>query len=276
MMPTLATRFGRDRVQLTSERPLTDEQLRRVAPSIFADGAHASRSARYSYIPTIEVLRGLRANGFDPYTVAQARTRDEANFGYTKHFLRLRHRSHLGTDQTNEIILLNSHNGSSSYQMLAGVFRYVCANGLICGKTYHDIRVPHKGDARDQVLDGAHVILRSFGLVTEARQRMQATQLTREEARAYGAAALQLRYDGVHTAISPAQAVEPRREQDRRTDLWTVLNVAQENLLRGGQPGRAADGRSVTTRAITAIDQGTALNRALWTLAEEMAKLKSA
>jgi len=54
------------------------------------------------------------------------------------------------------------------------------------------------------------------------------------------------------------------------------LNVAQENLLRGGQPGRAADGRSVTTRAITAIDQGTALNRALWTLAEEMAKLKSA
>lgn len=33
--------------------------------------------------------------------------------------------------EINEIILINSHNGTSYYQMLAGMFRFVCMNGLV-------------------------------------------------------------------------------------------------------------------------------------------------
>ncbi|ECW9177538.1 DUF945 domain-containing protein, partial [Salmonella enterica subsp. enterica serovar Enteritidis] len=29
--------------------------------------------------------------------------------------------------------LLNSHDGSSSYQMVPGLFRFICTNGLVCG-----------------------------------------------------------------------------------------------------------------------------------------------
>jgi len=32
--------------------PLTNEQVRSLAPSAFAVGAHESRSERYTYIPT--------------------------------------------------------------------------------------------------------------------------------------------------------------------------------------------------------------------------------
>jgi len=46
-------------------------QMRQTAPSIFASGKHASRSERYSYIPTIEVLRGLRTEGFEPFMGAR-------------------------------------------------------------------------------------------------------------------------------------------------------------------------------------------------------------
>ena len=52
-------------------RPLSEDQMRQAAPSIFADGKHASRSERYTYIPTIDVLRGLRREGFEPFMVAQ-------------------------------------------------------------------------------------------------------------------------------------------------------------------------------------------------------------
>lgn len=45
---TLVTRFGQQTFVLRSETPLGDEQMRRAAPSIFAEGKHASRSERYT------------------------------------------------------------------------------------------------------------------------------------------------------------------------------------------------------------------------------------
>src|SRR3954469_20340866 len=92
--PTLATRFGHNTFVLRSEIPLGEDQMRRVAPSIFAAGKHDSRSERYTYIPTIDVLRGLRGlrkQGFEPFMVAQGRTRVEGRAEYTKHMIRLRH-----------------------------------------------------------------------------------------------------------------------------------------------------------------------------------------
>ena len=60
--------------------------------------------------------------------------------------------------------------------------------------------------------------------------------------------------------------------------LWQTFNVIQENLIRGGLDGRrqTADGRirRSRTRPINGIDQNVGLNRALWTLAEGMQRLK--
>ncbi len=129
--PQLATRFGRNRFELRSETPLTEDQMHQAAPSIFAAGKHASRSERYTYIPTIEVLRGLRKEGFEPFMVAQSRSRIEGKTEFTKHLIRLRHLRD-GSGQTtkpeaNEIILINSHDGASSYQLMAGQFRLLPA-----------------------------------------------------------------------------------------------------------------------------------------------------
>ncbi len=53
----LASRFASRSPSLRSDYPLSDDQIHRVAPSIFADAPHESRSERYSYIPTAAVLR---------------------------------------------------------------------------------------------------------------------------------------------------------------------------------------------------------------------------
>src|SRR3546814_10419366 len=70
-----------------------------------------------------------------------------------------------------------SHDGSSSYQMLAGMFRFVCHNGLVCGDTVADVRVPHKGDVTDHVIEGAYEILRGFEQVHSSREAMRAITL---------------------------------------------------------------------------------------------------
>ena len=59
----LASRFASRSPSLRSDSPLSDDQIRRVAPSIFADAPHESRSERYSYIPTAAVLTELHHAG---------------------------------------------------------------------------------------------------------------------------------------------------------------------------------------------------------------------
>ena len=95
------------------------------------------------------------STGFQPFTVTQTRVRNEDRRDFTKHMIRFRHAGQINArGEANEIILLNSHDGTSSYQMLAGMFRFVCSNGLVCGDTVADVRVPHKGDVTAQVVEG--------------------------------------------------------------------------------------------------------------------------
>ena len=274
----LASRFGRFSPSLRSSTPIADDQLRQVAPSIFAEAAHDSRSTRYTYIPTSTILDGLRKEGFQPFAVTQTRVRDEGKRDFTKHMLRLRHASQIADTEANEIILLNSHDGTSSYQMLAGMFRFVCSNGLVCGNTVSDVRVPHKGQIMDNVIEGAYDVLDGFGLVRELRDDMRAISLRPAEAEIFARSALTLKYepDPVKPApVTESQILAPRRSADSGTDLWTTFNRVQENLVRGGLPARNAAGRRTRTREVQGIDQSVKINRALWLLADEMKKLKS-
>ena len=63
--------------------------------------------------------------------------------------------------------------------------------------------------------------------------------------------------------------------EDRKSDLWSIFNRVQENLVKGGLTGRTANGRRQRTRPVQGIDQNLRLNRALWMLAEGMRQLKS-
>ncbi|MEQ6699737.1 DUF932 domain-containing protein [Pseudomonas aeruginosa] len=274
----LASRFASRSPVLRSDSPLSDDQIHRVAPSIFAEAPHESRSQRYAYIPTATVLTELRKEGFQPFMVTQTRTRHEDRRDYTKHMIRLRHASQINArGEANEIILLNSHDGSSSYQMLAGMFRFVCSNGLVCGDTVADVRVPHKGDVAGQVIEGAYQVLHGFDRALESRESMQAITLDEGEAEVFARAALSLKYDDPDkpAPITESQILMPRRFDDRRPDLWSVFNRTQENLTKGGLHGRSASGRRQQTRPVQGIDSDIRLNRALWLLADGMRQLKA-
>jgi hypothetical protein len=279
--PTLATRFARNTFVVRSQTPLLEDQMRRAAPSIFAADKHVSRSDRYTYIPTIEVLRGLKKEGFEPFMVAQSQSRIEGKTEFTKHMIRMRHAGQVQTKpEANEIILINSHDGASSYQMLAGVFRFVCCNGLVVGDVSNDIRIPHKGNIQDDVINGAFRVLDDFEAVDASSEGMKALELQPEEERAFATAALTLRFGDRSEGQPPApitadQLIEARRPEDLSHSLWTTFQRVQENALRGGQPGRSTQGRRIRTREVGSIDRNVNLNRALWVLAEEMRKLMS-
>jgi hypothetical protein len=89
--------------------------------------------------------------------------------------LRLCRHDQINGKEVPEIILLNSHDGSSSYKMIPGMFRQVCSNGLVAWKDL-EIRVSHKGDIVGQVIEGAYTVLKTFDAVDENIDLMKSIQ----------------------------------------------------------------------------------------------------
>lgn len=293
---SIAYDFGRtiyaSSARFDTPRALSEDQMRRAAPSIFAVEAHASRSDRFAPIPTIEVLRALEKEGFSPVGVRQSGTRDATKYDFTKHMIRLRRlddgaRYQVG-DTVCEIILKNANDGTSAYDLMAGLFRIRCLNSLVAQTaTIDSVKVRHSGDAIGKVIEGTYRVLNEAENVLAAPQDWSQIAMGAEARHALAEAAHVLRFgdaDGkTETPIQPVQLLAPRRADDRANDLWTTLNVVQENCIRGGisarapatidARGRRQRGRMVTTREVKGIDQDVKLNKALWVLGERMSQI---
>src|SRR5678815_2925202 len=147
-----------------SARALNEDEMRAAAPSIFATVAHESRSERFQPIPTIEVLRGLQREGFFPLACRQSSTRVAGKAPFTKHMIRLRRldndTAYRVGDTVCEILLKNANDGTSAYDLMAGLFRIRCLNSLVAQTgTIDSVKVRHSGDVQDKVIQGTYHVL---------------------------------------------------------------------------------------------------------------------
>lgn len=262
---------------------LTNDQLMRTAPSIFASQPWEKMSARYTFIPTIQVVDKMRNEGFVPVAAFQSRTRIEGKQEFTKHLIRFRDVRNgdapavrtLGTIYP-ELVLTNSHDGASAYKLDAGLFRLVCTNGMVVSEgNVSQINVRHSGSA-DGIIEASYQIVEEFPKVLESVEHFAQLRLNAGQQQAYATAALALRYDEGEAPVIPAQVIRARRSEDRDATLWNTFNVVQENLVNGGLRGQNPEThRRLRTRAVSGISENTRLNKALWTLTEEMRKLAS-
>lgn len=276
--------------------PLTDDELRAAVPSLFATEAHESRSDRFVPIPTVNVLDGLRAADFYPVFAQQARTRIPGKAEYTRHMLRLRHRSLTNAEgRAFEIILTNANDGTSAYKMIAGIFRFVCTNGLFTGDSFAPVHVRHSGkDVIDAVRTGATNILDVAPEALAMVDEMKGTPVTLPEAEAYARAAHLARFpraysenesgeivlDETAVPVEPRDLLRTRRTADRHATAWHLFNIVQENTIKGGQRGwtvgKNGKPRRAKVRAVNGIAESEKLNGFLWDMATAFTKSKRA
>lgn len=269
---------------------LDNDALRSIAPSIFADDKHSSRSDRYAYIPTAEIVDGMRANGFQPFYAKQGSSRIEGKEAFTKHLIRFRHQGMEGVTAKlggiyPEVVVINSHDGTSAYKVQAALMRLICLNGMmVSDRELASVSVPHKGNVMDKVIEG------SFEVLGESRQAVGIVNawagitLSRDESQVMAEAAHVIRFGdsegNTNTPIKPDQLLRARRSADQGPDLWRTMNRIQENAIRGGLSAYGTDAnnrpRLVTSREVKGIDSDVKINKALWLLTERMASLKAA
>jgi hypothetical protein len=261
-----------------SLRPLDDEQLRAVAPSVFASQAWNGVSEKYSFLPTSAVVSRMRENNWLPVWADEQLVRLDSRRGFQKHIIRFQRADQIGraTEYRPEVCLVNSHDRSSAYQLHAGIFRLICGNGLIIADaTFEHISLRHVGFNPDQVIEAGFRVLENVPQLTENVESFRARRLTPSEQKAFAESALLLKYDELEKApISGEKLLESRRYDDEGNDLWKTFNRVQENLIRGGLKEwsrRKENGkRHPRTRAVAGIDENVRLNKALWHLAEAL------
>lgn len=268
------------------------ESLRNYVPSIFAEEAHHSRSNQYEFIPTWEVIKRMNNEGFFITLAQQARTRVEGKREFTKHLIRFRHNSHKDWDSKNtarvgdttfEIILLNSHDGTSSYRLDAGLFKLVCLNGMVVSDgTFPSIHIHHKGRIADNVIDASYKVIEEAPKVMNHVKRWKNILLTKNEQELFAEYATKLRFE-VDTIsdspITPIQLLTARRFDDNRPDLWNTFNRVQENCIKGGMQGKKRDINGKIhrrqIRSVQGIDKDLKLNKCLWELGKKIEELKN-
>lgn len=267
-----------------SSRSLTSEEMYKIAPSIFAVQKHESRSERFKPIPTIEILKGLEKEGFVPVGVKQSKSRDENKREFTKHLVRLRRidddQKYKVGDTVCEILLKNANDGTSAYELMAGLFRIVCMNSLVAQKgTLESTKVYHSGNVQDKVIEGTYKVLNQAEYALSAPQDWSNIMLNHDEKQVLAESAKIIKFGEPKSEVLNSQILQARRQEDLKDDLWTVFNRVQENIIRGGIQIKTLDQETgqikrSRTKPVNAIDQDIKLNRALWHLTKTMAELR--
>lgn len=260
--------------------PLSNEEINRVAPAVFANHASVKTSDRYKFIPTIQVVDILRNQGWSPVQAFESRVRNEDRQGFQKHsvrFAKLDDTALIVGDTRPEILLTTAHDGTAKFDFHAALFRLICSNGMVVADTtFEKIGVKHVGFAESDVIDATFSIVKDVPKIAEAVESFRMIDLNSDEQLAFADAALQLRWADTGTApVTADKLLGARRYDDKGTDLWKTFNVVQENLIKGGPRGAYQYGqRRKSVRKVTSINEDVRLNKALWSLTEKMAEIK--
>ena len=260
-------------------KPLTNEQLKAKAPSLFQDQPYHEVSSKYHFIPTIEIIEQLRAENWYPVTVNEAGVRDLSKNGFQQHYVRFQHFSDLINPNANvvELLLFNSHDRSMSFSISAGVYRYICSNGLIIADSvFEAYKIKHLGERENDVINAVANITAIKPKLLSKISKFESITLNQNEKESFLQSALPLRFENHLELDNPNELLTPLRAEDKNDDLYTVLNILQENFLSSKVSGYNKEtNRRFTSKQITSISKDVEINKGLWDIAERIASIKN-
>lgn len=259
-------------------KPLTNEQLRIKAPSLFQDQPYHEVSSKYHFIPTIDIIEQIRAENWYPVSVSEAGVRDLSKDGFQNHYVRFQHFSDLINPNANvvELLLFNSHDRSKAFSISAGVYRNICSNGLIIADSVFDsYKIKHLGGRNNDVLDAVNKITQIKPKLLDKISKFESITLNQNEKEAFLQSALPLRFEEHFELDNPTELLTPLRSEDKKDDLYTVLNILQENFLSSKVSGYNKETkRRFTSKQITSISKDVEINKGLWEIAERIVNIK--
>jgi len=267
---------------------LTSDQVRARAPAVFAHDHAEDLSNKYGNFNSSQAIEVMNDYGYGVTQAAQVTGRTTTANLHGQHLMAFakRHDVSAFTDEQPEIIFYNSHDGKSSMKLFAGVYRFICSNGIIAGDGFDQKMVHYKSNL-DSFEDLLKYTANSLEDIAQLTHNMKNITPEYAQVQSFANKALSLRYDSdtiakdartrnAYTNRTISQVLSPSRPQDVADDAWTMFNRVQESIVRGGfavigdrkRHGRKFDGYK-EAKALSSIKESVAVNRQLWDIAQE-------
>jgi uncharacterized protein DUF932 len=248
-------------------------------PAALATHQAENLSPAYTFLPTTSVIQALEEADWIAVEARQAYSRKEQRFSpFAKHQIIFTHTDFIKRNNFEEfprLVLTNAHDGTSTYKLQAGLYRVVCANGMIISDgVIQSVSIRHSHRTIEEVVSAADAFRFNADRIAAHVERFREIELTEAEQAQFALQAIHLRGLGSDSrhVVEASGVLALRRSADAGNSLWRVFNRVQEHLLKGGFPvWRMVDGEwhQRQARKINAIAQSTELNTSLWDLAEQ-------
>lgn len=189
----------------------------------------------YKLAKTSELINKVVSLGYTVDKFVALKTKKIERKGYQKHRV-LFSSGLLKTQHSDEgrlqILMTNSHDGTSSVVFQLGFFRFICSNGLVAGDSIGEpIRVRHIGKGFEDNLERAIIEIASRAKqLDDAISKLKSVSLTSQAVKEFELKATKLRYND--RKIIDVQ-FPTLRNADSGNGLFEVFNRVQEGLTRG-------------------------------------------
>ena len=221
----------------SAHTPMSQDEIRKAAPSAFTEKPAESVSKHYSYISTKRVMDDMEKLGWEVVDAKEIKARKGK--GFQKHLIvfgnpNLQIDGADGDTVFPRILLTNSHNGKNAFTFTAGLFRLICSNGLVISDTeFGSMKIRHMGYDFETLQTTINEMVEKLPLTVECMNRLKSKVMTWDEKEKFALEAIGLRVDTETNTVSVAELLEPTRKEDKGDSLWSVYNVVQEKLIHG-------------------------------------------
>jgi hypothetical protein len=264
---------------------MTEEDILFRAPAVFENTKAERLTERYQSLNTGSLIPVMADYGYFPVQAAQKRAVKGQTAVHKAHMIAFAKPADEATgDVRSEIIMYNSHDGSSAVKLFAGAYRFICSNGIVAGEglsrsVYHTKKSLSDFEAMLRgVIDNLPHVMQRFD---SARQ----VQLDAAQRYELAKQAVMKRWQQFDSSIVDAEgrpikgsyaidetirgALGVQRDADNLSDAFTVWNRIQENVLRGNVNIKSISDKNIgirKARPITAVAEHVRINSELFDL----------
>lgn len=266
---------------------LSKEELLEACPHAFrSEPTNPNVSDKYVQANTMTVIDDLAKLGWFPVQAKQCRAQKNSSGVRSFHMIALQN-PNIKIMKTNadgtqvvdtypRIIMTNSHDGYNSFKFMLGVFRLVCSNGLIvCDNQMVNMSIRHINYTFEELRRIVAQAIEEVPNIVNTMNKMRTIELSEEQKKNIARSMFKIRKNVEEDAqIEVSDEVledilTPVRPEDFRNDLWTVFNICQEKMIKGGFSASSKNNKTRKQRGITSIKKDMEFNQRLWGVASE-------
>lgn len=252
-----------------------------VTNSFVQDQKHVSKSDKFQPIQPSLIADVLADHGFDLIHLKTGKARSADKAAHQTTIARYRSRDGFAIDGLGFDLIFKVPHLYGALQGVLGLFRGTCSNQLNVGTHFESVKVRHTGTPIADLNSLIPKLVAQRAAMVETVKMMQARDVTPLELASLAQSVADIRLDGVEnlSSVTVSDLLKPRRTDDRRSDLFTVTNVIQENVIRYGmryQTRQLSDHGAVLVRnSVTrkVDEQGLSaieLNASIWDAATKI------